>query len=182
MQDLLARAQAGEPVELIDGQIVHKAMSTPAHGTAQAKISASLDAFNRKPGGPRGPGGWWLMTEVEVLYAQNGDVYRHDVVGFRRDRHPSRPAGLPVEARPDWVCEILSPSTARVDVVRKQRTLHAHAVPHYWLLDPERETLNVLRHQEAGYTVVLTAGSGETVCAEPFDERELDLDDLLGLA
>jgi Uma2 family endonuclease len=182
VEELLARSDAGEAVELVEGQIVDKALPTPAHGSAQAKTSACLDPYNRKPGGPRGPGGWWIMTEVEVLYPQDGDVYRHDVVGFRRDRHPSRPEGLPVELRPDWVCEILSPSTARRDVVRKQRTLHAHGVPHYWLLDPERETLTVLRHQEAGYTVVASAGSGESVRAEPFAEVELELDELLGLA
>jgi Uma2 family endonuclease len=60
------------------------------------------------------------MTEVEILYPQNADVYRHDVVGFRRERHPARPAGLPVELRPDWVCEVHSPTTARVDVVIQQ--------------------------------------------------------------
>ena len=55
--------------------------------------------------------------------------------------------------RPDWVCEILSPSTARYDAVQNQRTLHARGVPHYWLVNPEHE---------------------------PFDAIELDVTELFG--
>lgn len=82
---------------------------------------------------------------------------RHDAVGFRRDLHVSRPTGMPVTVRPDWVCEVLSASTARKDLVNKQRTMHAHQVPHYWLVDPESEVVTVLRWSEAGYVQALTA-------------------------
>ena len=118
------------------------------------------------------------MTEVEVRYA--ADVYRHDGVGFRRDLHPSCPAGLPVTARPDWVCEILSRSTARYDMVQKLRTLHAAAVPYYWLLDPERGTLTVLKHEAQAYATLLTAAAGEVVHAEPFAQVPISLAQLLG--
>lgn len=170
----------GEPVELIAGEVVPREMSRPAHGRVQAKVSGTLDPFHRKPGGPRGPGGWWIMTEVEVHYARSGEVFRHDVVGFRRDRHDACPTEFPVKARPDWVCEVLSTSTARFDVVKKQRTLHAHEVPHYWLADPEGETFVVYRHGAEGYLNVLSAGPGEIVRAEPFDAIEIDVGELLG--
>jgi Uma2 family endonuclease len=172
--------QAEEPVELIGGEIVRKASPSPAHGSSQIKLGAVLDAFNRRSGGPRGPGGWWLMAEVEVLYERAGDVYRHDALGFRRDRHPERPKGMPVRVRPDWACEILSPSTARYDVSQKQRTLLAHGVPHYWILDLEHETLTVLRHAETAYLQVLVAGVGDVVRAEPFDAIEIVVGELLG--
>jgi Uma2 family endonuclease len=164
----------------VAGEIVRKASPTPEHGTAELKLGEALLAFNRRTGGPRGPGGWWLMAEVEVHYEKTAEVFRHDVLGFRRDRHAARPTGMPVRVQPDWVCEILSPSTARYDVVQKQRTLHAHGVAHYWILDPEHETLTVLRYAEAAYLRVLDAGIGDLVRAEPFDAVEIAVGELFG--
>jgi Uma2 family endonuclease len=79
------------------------------------------------------------------------------------------------------VCEVLSTSTARYDVVDKLRTLHADAVPHYWLVDPERETLTVLRHAPDAYLALLTAGRGDIVRAEPFEAVEIAVARLLGV-
>lgn len=180
LEELAVLRDCGEAVELVDGELVHKAMPKPEHGAAQVTLGALLFPFMRKTGGPRGPGGWWIMSEVELLYPQKGEAYRHDLVGFRRDRFPERPTGLPVRERADWVCEILSPSTARYDVVEKQRTLHAHGVPHYWLLNPEHETLTVLRHGPDAYINVLNAGIGDVVHAEPFDAIALDIAELFG--
>jgi Uma2 family endonuclease len=180
LEDLAALRERGLAVELVDGEVVHKAMPKPEHGSAQVKAAALLDPFHRKAGGPRGPGGWWIMSEVEVLYGESGESFRHDLVGFRRDRVGARPTGTPVRERADWVCEILSPSTARYDVVQKQRTLHRHGVPHYWVLDPEHETLMDLRHGPEAYVNVLNAGVGDRVRAEPFDAIELDVAELFG--
>lgn len=181
LEDLARMRDAGRAVELVDGVIIEKALPTPEHGDAQAGIVVGLAPY-RGGGGERGPGGWWIMTEVEVLYELDRQVYRHDVVGFRRDVHPARPTGLPVRVRPDWACEVLSTSTARYDTVTKQRTLHRHRVPHYWLVDPERETLTVLRWAEAAYLQVLTADIDQAVRAEPFEAIELSLAELFGKA
>ncbi len=179
--DALAQARdAGREVELIAGELVDRAPSPAEHGLAETKLGASLGPFNRRPGGPRGPGGWWILTEVEVLYAETNEVFRHDLCGYRRDAHPERPSGMPQQVRPDWVCEILSPSTARIDIVKKQRTLHRHAVPYYWLVDPATETLSVYRHEPEGYLIVLTAGPDESVRPEPFDAVELAVGELFG--
>lgn len=108
------------------------------------------------------------------------DIVRPDVVGWRRDRLPERPRGRPVDHRPDWWCEILSPSNARTDLVDKLRVLHASSVPHDWIVDPERETLTVLRHTPEGYLAALVAKRGERVRAEPFDAVELAVGLLFG--
>jgi Uma2 family endonuclease len=181
LDELAYLRDQGHAVELIGGDIIYKAMPAPAHGSAQVKAGSLLDGFNRRGGGPRGPGGWWLMTEVEVLYPKTREVCRHDLLGFRRDRHAERPNEMPVKVRPDWVCEILSPSTARIDVGPKQRLLHAHDVPHYWIIDPEHQTLSVMRRAEGGYLRVLDAGVGDVVHAEPFDAIELDVAELFGV-
>ncbi len=180
LEELAVLREQGRAVELVDGEIVEKAMPLPEHGAAQTKLGALLDGFNRKGGGPRGPGGWWIMSEVEVLYAATGEAFRHDLLGFRRDRLAERPKGMPVRERPDWVCEILSPTTARIDLVKKQRTLHAHGVPYYWIVDPEHETLTVLRLAETAYLRILDAGVGDVVRAEPFEATELSVAELFG--
>lgn len=174
LEDLAVLRDRGEAVELIDGEIVHKAMPKPEHGDAQLTLGTLLYPFRRKADG------WWLMMSVEVWYPRIGEAYRHDLVGFRRERFPARPTGLPVRERADWACEILSPSTARYDIVEKQRTLHAHEVPYYWLLNPEHETLTVLRHAAGAYANILNAGVGDVVRAEPFDAIELDVAEIFG--
>ncbi len=160
--------------EIIDGEIVEKASPLPEHGIAQLVLGAQLvNAFHRRAGeGP--PGGWWLMTEVEVEYEPH-QVYRHDLVGWRRERTPQRPTGSPVTLRPDWVCEILSPSNAQNDLVRKLRALQRACVPHYWLVDPSNKTLTVLRFTPDGYLTALTAGGSDIVRAEPFEAVEIHL-------
>src|SRR5579859_1762630 len=167
LEDVARLRDEGHAVELVEGEIVHKALPSPGHGSAQAKIAAILDPFHRR-GGPKGPGGWWIMTEVEVLYAKTNEIFRHDACGFRRDRHASRPEGPPIRERADWACEVLSPTNARRDIVQKQRTLHRHEAPHYWIVDPEHEILSVLRWTPDGYAHVLDAGVGDVLRAEPF--------------
>jgi Uma2 family endonuclease len=175
--DLLAHT--GAPAEIIAGELVEKAAPSPEHGSAQFALSGLLFGPFGSRGGHDGPAGWWLMTEVEVEYSAH-EVYRHDLVGFRRDRHPRRPEGRPATARPDWVCEILSPSNSSNDTVRKLRNLQAAAVPHYWLLDPGEGALTVLRWTDAGYLATLVATADETVRAEPFEAVELSLPDVFG--
>jgi Uma2 family endonuclease len=178
--EVIARIRAGEAIELVAGEIVPREMSRPSHGHVQTKCGALLDPWNRRGGGG-GPGGWWILTEVEVSYPDTDEVFRHDLVGFRRERAPARPDAFPIETRPDWACEILSRSTARHDHVSKKRTLHRHGVPHYWLIDPDGETLLVYRHGPDGYIDVLSAAAGDRVRAEPFDAIEIDVSALLGL-
>ncbi len=64
--------------------------------------------------------------------------------------------------------------------MKKPRTLRAHGVPHYWLIDPEAETLSVFRYEQAGYLVVLTSTIGETVRAEPFTAIDIAVGELFG--
>lgn len=180
LADVMPLILEERPFELIDGELVEKAAPSSAHGAAQSKAGAVLDPYNRKPGGPRGPGGWWIMSELDIRYPQTDEVFRHDLCGYRRERCPERPVGFPVELRPDWAMEILSRSNARFDTVKKQRTLHAHEVPHYWLLDPDARTLTVLRHHPDGYLVVLAAQTGDVVRAEPLDAITIEIDELLG--
>ena len=175
--DLLAMPAEERFHEVIDGELVEKATPTGEHGGTQAALVIRLGGpFGRRPGG-RWPGGWWFATEVEIQLAE--DVCRPDVVAWRRERVPERPRGTPVLARPDWICEILS-THKRNDSVRKKRIYHRHQVGHYWIVDPEEETLAVYRWHPDGYLEVLAAERGQRVRAEPFEAVELTVGVLFG--
>jgi Uma2 family endonuclease len=175
----LARLPDEMAAEIIDGELVQKAMPSFEHGAAQLGLGGQLTGpFNRRAGGGP-PGGWWLATEVEVEYEAT-QIYRHDLVGWRRESTPERPSGRLVRLRPDWVAEVLSPSNAGNDLVKKLRTLTRHAVPHYWIVDPEHRTLTVLRWTPEGYLTALTADETEVVRAEPFAAIELHVAALFG--
>jgi Uma2 family endonuclease len=184
VSELVARLETeNEHLEIIDGEIVEKAgagdmkeASGPSHGLTMTKLGEVVGPFNRKPGGSA-PGGWWLFTDLHVGYP-SGDVYAHDMSGFRRDSHAERPASFPVMARPDWACEIIS--SKKRDLVMKPTTLQAAEVPHYWVLDANEKLLIVHRWSPDGYIVVLRAAAGQTVRAEPFEAIEIQVSELFG--
>ncbi|HEY5243191.1 MAG TPA: Uma2 family endonuclease [Polyangiaceae bacterium] len=168
-------------VEVIRGAIVEKAAPTGEHAGAQSYVTLLIKGpFQRRPGGSGGPGGWWILTEVDVEFATH-EVYRPDIAGWRRERVPEHPRGRPLRVRPDWVCEVLSPSNASRDLVEKMSTFHQCELPHYWIVDPEHETLTVYRWTREGYVVAFVAGkAARRVRAEPFDAIEIDVGLLFG--
>jgi Uma2 family endonuclease len=177
--DLLALPEGSRFHEIVAGELVKKAPPSGEHGAAQAALAGSLfGPFSRRPGG-RWPGGWWFETEVEIEF-ESHEVYRPDVVGWRRERSPERPAGTLINLRPDWICEVLSASNARDDQVTKFDTYRRCGVPHYWIVDPILRTIRVHRWTPEGYLVVLSAQSGQRVRAEPFDAIELQVGVLFG--
>jgi len=166
--------------EVIHGAIVDKASPSAEHGGSQLSLGGVIrHRFQRRPGG-RWPGGWWFTTEAETEY-ETHEVYLHDIAGWRRERMPDPPSGRPIRIRPDWACELLSPSNAKRDQVDKFGVLHKNGVPHYWLADPLERTLVVHRWEPRGYLVILTCSAGDVVRAEPFDAVELRVSTLFGL-
>ena len=164
--------------ELLGGELVQKAAPSGEHGDAQAGVVSALrPAFQRKSGGGRG--GWWILTEVEVPL-DSRDLVRPDVLGWRRERCPERPTGTPIEVRPDWICEVVSPGNAKDDTVKKLRLYHRVGVPHYWVVDPRDSTLTVMRWSTDGYVTLMRAERTEVVRAEPFDSVELAVGTLFG--
>jgi Uma2 family endonuclease len=174
--DLLAFPDE-RPVEVIGGIIVEKAAPSYEHGDAQSSLAELLKPpFQRGRGGP---GGWWIATEVEIELEPH-EVYRPDLVGWRRERVPERPRGRPIRARPDWISEILSVSNAEVDLGKKLLAYHRAGIPHYWIVDPEHETVTVYRCSSEGYVVLLTAGRADEVRAPPFEDIEIRIAHLFG--
>ncbi len=120
------------------------------------------------------------MPEPELHFA--GEVVVPDLAGWRRERLPEFPDVAYLELAPDWVCEVLSPSTERIDRGLKMRTYARAGVGHLWLLNPEARTLEVLRLQGENWLVRAVYSGDETIREEPFEAVELDPTSLWGEA
>jgi Uma2 family endonuclease len=175
--DLMALGDAR--AEVIHGVVVYKAEPSAEHGDAQLGLGSFLRQHFHRDSGRGGPGGWWILTEVDVELAVH-EVYRPDISGWRRERMPERPRGRPIAMRPDFVCEVLSESNAATDQVDKFRVYASSGVPFYWISDPERKILTVYRLQGGVYAVALQAKQGEIVHAPPFDATALRVGLLFG--
>ena len=175
VEELLAREDEHR-FELIRGTLIEKAAPTMEHAAAQLGAGSALtERFQRGRGGP---GGWWFAVELDIRLG--AELFRPDICGFRREKHPQRPSGRPVHVVPDWVCEVLSVSNESRDRVEKLETYFRSAVPHYWIINPVEGTLEVYRRTDLAYALVKTAHRGQRVRAEPFDAVELSVDELLG--
>lgn len=152
--------------ELVGGRLLPLPLPSFEHEDAVATLSELLAPYRSRRAG--GPGGWWLASKAD-LQLDPHEVHCADLAGWRWERHPSRPRGAPLLARPDWVCEVISPGTARRDRVEKPRALHRVGLPHYWLLDPAERTLSVMRWHPEGWLTVLLAADEERMRVEPFD-------------
>lgn len=178
LESLLALAD-GDRYEIINGELTEKEAASGKHGRAQVRIARGVGPYDRKPGPPDRPGGWWFATEALVAFGPE-HLYRPDVAGWKRERLPEMPDTVPITVLPDWVCEIISPSRPATDLVQKRRTYHRCQIPHYWLIDPRDETMTVLRFTPEGYLEVLIAERGERVRPEPFNAIELSVGVLFG--
>lgn len=176
--DVLALEAQGRSVELIGGRIVEKAVPSPDHADAQGALLAFLRVFHRSPR-LGAPGGWWILPEVDI--GIDGELTRPDVAGWRRERVPERLRGSMASIVPDWVGEVLSPSTAHRDLGVKRDMFEQWGVSHYWTVDCDQQTLTVRRLCERGYVDVLSAGASETVRAEPFELCEFFVGQLFGI-
>jgi Uma2 family endonuclease len=178
--DLVAVPEEQRFHEVLDGELLRKAMPGWGHGICNGNVRGWLNPFQRQPNGTSRPGGWWFGIEVTVELAPH-QVVQPDLSGWRRGRLSEPPNDYAVQLRPDWVCEVMSDGDARRrDGVQKRRIYADAGVPHYWLLDTERERLIVLRLGKLGYVEVMDTGRGERVRAEPFDALELQVGVLFG--
>jgi Uma2 family endonuclease len=157
--------------QIVDGDLYASPNPGAWHQYTSMSLLAEIGlAFHKGRGGP---GGWWVLRAVEVHFAM--DVVVPDVAGWRRERMPELPRTPAIELPPDWVCEVLSPSTQLLDRGPKLRLYGRVGVRHLWFVDPIAQTLEILRHERDGWLVVETYGGDEKVRAEPFDAVALDL-------
>ena len=169
-QDILDLPE-GVNGELIGGELYTQ--SRPANRHFRATTKLLVDLVNRFEDGIGGPGGWIFAFEPELR--MSGNIFAPDIAGWRTERLPTIPDDTHMALAPDWICEILSPSTASHDRLRKAHYYARAGVPHLWLVDPQLKTLEVFRLVGEHYSLVQGAEGSETGRFEPFDAVELAL-------
>ena len=156
--------------EILDGELVVSPRPAALHARAASRLGIELGGpFDRGKGGP---GGWIILDEPELHLV--GQVLVPDLAGWLRERMPQVPDVPFFDLAPDWLCEILSPSSAKIDRAHKMPHYAAAKVQHVWLVDPEATTLEVYR-LDGGWRLIETFAGDAPIRAEPFDAVELDL-------
>jgi Uma2 family endonuclease len=164
--------------EIVGGDMHVSPRPASRHALASAGLGGQLwGAFQHGRGGP---GGWWILDEPELHLGE--DVLVPDLAGWRRERMPEFPDTPAFTQAPDWACEVVSPSTERLDRARKLPVYARERVAHVWLVNPLARTLEVYRLAEGRWLLVATHEGTARVCAEPFDAVELALGPLWGEA
>lgn len=160
--------------EIIGGELyIH-----PRPGPRHAKVASSLGMFVGPPfqHGRGGPGGWWILDEPELHLGE--DILVPDLAGWRRQRLPMLPKTAWFEVAPDWVCEVVSPSTAGTDRLRKVPRYAAHGIPFCWLVDPGTRTVEALELDAGRWVLAGTAVGSMEAALPPFAEAPFPLGEL----
>jgi hypothetical protein len=157
--------------EIVDDEL----HASPHPALRHANVTSSLGVMIGGPfhHGRGGPGGWWILDEPELHFGRN--VLVPDLAGWRRTRLPRLPDAAYCSVSPDWVCEVLSASTASLDRVKKLAIYAREQVGHAWLIDPAARTLEVLRLEAGRWTILATHTGSDVVRAEPFTDIDLEL-------
>src|SRR5438876_11493404 len=160
--------------EIIDGDLFASPRPASPHALASSMLGAAvIGSFGDEPSEGDLPGGWWILFEPELHFRR--DVLFPDQAGWRRERMPTVPDVAGFELAPDWVCEVISPSTGEIDRGRKMRVYARERVDHLWIVDPILRTLEVYRLEGERWVVASTQAGTEQVRAEPFDAVALDM-------
>lgn len=160
--------------EILDGELFALPRPSPRHARASSGLGGVLfDSFDRPGGGGDSPGGWWILDEPELHLGV--DIVVPDIAGWRRQKMNSLPEKAFIELPPDWVCEVLSPTTEAIDRGRKMRTYGREGVSFLWLLNPTSRTLESYRLVDSRWTLLATFVGDETIRAEPFEAVTLDM-------
>jgi hypothetical protein len=162
-----------EVADIIAGElIVNPRLEAPYGGTV-TMVGWDLIAF-QPPWEATPPRGYWITHEPWLHFG--GDVLVPDVAAWARHRMPTMPETSEGFLTPDWLCEVVSPATGRIDRCQKMPRYARHGVPHLWLVDPFARTLEVYRLEEGRWIVASTHGGDDVVHAEPFETIELRLE------
>lgn len=157
--------------EILGGELYVQARPASRHARVSSALGGDLmGPFDRGRGGP---GGWWIVFEPELHLG--GDVIVPDLGGWRRERMPTYPDVAAFTLAPDWVCEVVSPSTARKDRVLKLPIYAREGGSHVWLVDPSQKPLEAFRREGDRWVLLGAFSDDDVIRAEPFEAVPLEL-------
>jgi Uma2 family endonuclease len=161
--------------EIIDGTLYTQTRPRARHANVGGALFSDVyGPFQRRRNG--GPGGWWILPEPGIERLPRSPEFAPDIAGWRRARMPHLPPNNePIRLVPDWICEILSPSTRRYDLEVKRPFYASIGVNHLWYVDVETRTLTVSRLQDGRWLELAVHAEDSKIGAEPFEAVELDM-------
>jgi Uma2 family endonuclease len=164
--------------EIPDGELFLSPRPAPRHAFSTTILTGILIPNFGDNRATSGPGGWLILIEPELHIGP--DVVVPDLAGWKRERMPRLPKEAFFPKAPDWVCEVLSPSTEKIDRTRKLRIYARERVEYLWLINPVLRTLEVRRRHGDGWFEAVVYRDEAIVRAEPFEAIEIDLSRLWG--
>lgn len=160
--------------EILNGQLETHPRPAPKHALAASSLGGELSyPFQRGRGGS---GGWWILDEPECHI--EGEIFAPDLAGWRKTRMPKLPETAWFEIVPDWVCEVVSPSSVRRDRVTKMAIYARLGIAYFWLIDPIAQTLEAYQLQERHWTLLASYADDQMVSVAPFAEHSFSLANL----
>ncbi|MCY3671089.1 MAG: Uma2 family endonuclease [Alphaproteobacteria bacterium] len=167
-------APAHMVAEIVEGALHLQPRPAGRHTLAGSSLGVEIGGpFQRGRGGP---GGWWILDEPELHFGE--DILVPDLAGWRRERMPTVPDDAWFTLAPDWVCEILSPSTRKFDLEEKRPIYAREGIGHLWLVEPSARTLEAFRLADGDWSAAGSASDAEPVSFPPFDAVSFPLDAL----
>lgn len=161
----------GQNGELFGDELFVSPRPAPAHALAVTELTVQL---GQRDGGQTGSARRWRLLFEPELHL-NGDVMIPDLAAWRVDRMPALPKKAYFELAPDWICEAVSPGTARLDRIYKLPRYAAAKVAHAWIVDPAARTIDAFRLDRGLWTLIGCFIDDDRARIEPFTDVELDL-------
>lgn len=159
--------------EIIGGHLYTQPRPAGPHAVACSTLLMDIGTPYQR--GRGGPGGWWILDEPELHFVRDTEVLVPDIAGWRRERLPQPPRDHRFEVVPDWVCEVLSPATAKKDRVVKLPVYARYGVPYLWLVDPLCRTLETFALHEDHWRIIGLFQDQAVARSAPFPDLRLEL-------
>ena len=160
--------------EIIYGTLHAHPRPAARHAVAASELGSEITPPFRR--GRGGPGGWIFMVEPELHLGAH--VVVPDIAGWKIERLTPFPTTAFIETPPDWLAEILSPSTQALDRTDKLAVYAEFGVKHCWYVDPLAKTLEVFALTGSKWLLAATFKNADPVCAPPFEAHTFPLDNL----
>lgn len=158
--------------QIIDGELIVTPRPSRKHVFAATTLGSKVTTtYHFGEGG--GPGGWIILIDPEIALGE--DILVPDLAGWKEERFPEAEDHNWISVVPDWICEILSPHTAKTDKTEKMPIYARHGVSRLWLIDPLARTLDVYGLETDRWMVMGLYAEEDTVRAEPFQEVAISL-------
>lgn len=169
----LAALPANRVGEIVNGVLHSQPRPAPRHSYAANAISGTITDPFQFDGDDGGPGGRIFLGEPELHLGEH--VVVPDIAGWRRERLTPFPDTTFIATPPDWLAEVLSPSTAALDRTEKLAVYAEHGVARCWYVDPIARTLEVLVLRDGLYTIEAAFRDDAQVTAPPFEAHTFSL-------